>query len=279
LRIALLASGSSGNALLISSGSATVLVDAGIPAKRVLAAIGSGAGAGRLDAVLVTHEHTDHVSGLPAITRRFPVPVFATAGTHAAVRTRVAASSERVFVEPGREVEIGDLRIVPFATSHDGAEPVGFTIADGTSRIVIATDLGVVGRSVRHHLAAAHCVVLEFNHDERMLVDGSYPWPLKQRIMSNVGHLSNGAAARELESFADAPVSALVLAHLSRENNDPTLAFDTASEALERVGRSDVRVFVAGERGLRDSLEIAGTGVRGLREEPEGVTAGCSESR
>jgi phosphoribosyl 1,2-cyclic phosphodiesterase len=275
LRIALLASGSSGNALLVSSGSVTILVDAGVSASRVLAALGDG----RLDAVLVTHEHTDHVSGLPALTRRLSVPVLATTGTHAAIAGRLAAASERVLVRPGREVELGDLSVVPFATSHDSAEPVGFTIADGRHRIAIATDLGIVGKSVRRHLSTADCVVLEFNHDEQMLVDGPYPWPLKQRIMSNVGHLSNGAAARELESFADAPVSAVVLAHLSRENNEPGLARDAASAALERVGRADVRVLVAGEDGLRDPLEIGGTKVVGRHREPEGATAGCSESR
>jgi phosphoribosyl 1,2-cyclic phosphodiesterase len=241
-----LASGSSGNAILISSNSTSVLVDAGISARRLTrAARELGVPADSIDAVLVTHEHSDHVAGLSTLTRRLELPVVASRGTHAAIRPRVAGSSERVEVEAGREYEIGDLTIAPFATSHDCEEPLGFTIADGACRAAIATDLGVVGRNVRRHLLEADCAVLEFNHDERMLLEGSYPWHLKQRILSNVGHLSNATAANELVRAGDAPLSLLILAHLSDENNEADLARESARGALERAGRSDVRVLVA----------------------------------
>jgi phosphoribosyl 1,2-cyclic phosphodiesterase len=246
VRIAVLASGSSGNAILISSDSTSLLVDAGIPARRLIRAAGElGVPSESIGAVLVTHEHSDHVAGLSTLTRRFGLAVVASPGTHAAIRPRVAEASARIEVEAGREYVIGDLAVAPFATSHDCAEPLGFTITDGVTRATIATDLGVVGRNVRRHLLEAECAVLEFNHDERMLMDGSYPWYLKQRIMSNVGHLSNTTAAEELVRAGDAPLSLLILAHLSRENNSSALAREAASCGLERAGRGDVRVLVA----------------------------------
>lgn len=246
MRIAVLASGSSGNAILISSNSTSVLVDAGISARRLIrGARELGIEPDSIGAVLVTHEHSDHVAGLSTLTKRLGLPVVASRGTHEELHGRVAGLSERVVVEAGREYEIGDLSFAPFATSHDSAQPLGFSIEDGACRAVIATDLGVVGRNVRRHLLEADCAVLEFNHDERMLMEGSYPWHLKQRILSNVGHLSNAAAADELVRAGEAPLSLLVLAHLSSENNEARLALEAAEGALERAGRSDVRVLVA----------------------------------
>ena len=246
MKVAVLASGSSGNAIWVSSGSTGVLIDAGVSARRVAsAAEGLGLDTGILEAVLVTHEHSDHVSGLGPVSRRFDLPVYATSGTHRAMDRRLGKCRERAVVEPGTEFRVGDLAVSPFSVSHDCAEPVGYTVTDGRDRVAIATDLGVVTHPVRQHLSEADCVVLEFNHDERMLRDGGYPWRLKQRIASRSGHLSNEAAARELVTLIDGPISFLVLAHLSRENNTPSLAMETASEALERAGRSDVRVLLA----------------------------------
>lgn len=257
MQITVLASGSSGNAILVSGGQTSVLVDAGISARRVKAgAAEAGVNVDSLEAVLVTHEHTDHVSGLGALARRFRLPVHATAGTHRALEPMLAGHELRVFIEPGREFRLGDLEVRAFATSHDCEEPVGFSITDGRHSIAIATDLGVVGRAVRRHLTRADCIVLEFNHDERMLIDGSYPWPLKRRILSNIGHLSNEAAAAELAALADAPATTLVLAHISEENNVPELARAAADEALERAGRGDIQVHVSSQRIAVGPIEI-----------------------
>jgi phosphoribosyl 1,2-cyclic phosphodiesterase len=246
MKIAVIASGSSGNSIWISTGSTAVLIDAGISCRRITAAVEEmGLDPSALSAVLVTHEHSDHVSGLGPVTRRFDVPAYATEGTHAAIDHRLGRCPGRELVEAGTDFEIGDLRISPFVVSHDCVDPVGYAVTDGATRAVVATDLGVVGSPVRHRMGEADCVVLEFNHDERMLIDGQYPWFLKQRIMSSRGHLSNEAAARELVTLSDRPVSTLILAHLSRENNTPELALSTAREALERAGRSDVRVFLS----------------------------------
>lgn len=246
MKVAVLASGSSGNAIWVSSGSTAVLIDAGVSGRRISrVAEGLGLDTARLSAVLVTHEHSDHVSGLGPVTRKFDVPACATAGTHAAIDRRLGKCPGRTIVEAGIDLEIGDLLVSPFAVSHDCAEPVGYSLSDGRTVVAVATDLGVVSHPVRHRIGRADCVVLEFNHDERMLLDGGYPWFLKQRIMSNEGHLSNEAAARELVSLADCPMSTLVLAHLSRENNTPGLALATARDALERAGRADVAIHLA----------------------------------
>ena len=245
MKVAVLASGSSGNAIWVSSGSTAVLIDAGVSGRRISqAAEGLGLDTAQLSAVLVTHEHSDHVSGLGPVTRRFDVPACATAGTHAAIDRRLGRCPGRTVVEAGTDFEIGDLLVSPFAVSHDCAEPVGYSVSDGRTVVAVATDLGVVSHPVRHRIGRADCVVLEFNHDEKMLLDGGYPWFLKQRIMSNEGHLSNEAAARELVLLADGPMSALVLAHISRENNTPDLALATARDALERAGRADVDVLL-----------------------------------
>lgn len=259
MRISVLASGSSGNALLVSTFTTNVLVDAGVSAKRVAEALSFvGLDRRELDAVLVTHEHSDHVAGLRSLAGRLEIPVFATEGTHAAIHHLLDGRCDRVLLRAGTKFSLGDLTVSPFPVSHDCAEPVGYRIADGKCSVAIATDLGVVDDHVRGNLAGADCVVLESNHDERMLVDGGYPWPLKLRIMSDVGHLSNEAVSREVGALADGPLSVLVLAHLSNDNNTPRLAMESASTALAEAGRSDVRILVGKQGEVLGPVEIGG---------------------
>jgi phosphoribosyl 1,2-cyclic phosphodiesterase len=249
MRVAVLASGSSGNSTWISSDTTTLVVDAGISCRRATSAAEEvGLDVASIGAVLVTHEHMDHVSGLGPLSRRYDIPVYATRGTHGAISKRAGKCRERRTVEPGVDFEVGDLLVSAFAVSHDGAEPVGYSISDGVHRVVIATDMGIVSHAVRQHMSEADCLVLEFNHDERMLMDGGYPWFLKQRILGREGHLSNDAAARELLMLADGPVSTVILAHLSQENNTPEMAMETAMEALVRAGRPDVSVHLSDQR-------------------------------
>ena len=263
MRIALLASGSSGNSLLIRSGRTSVLVDAGISARRLSRSVReSGADPGAIGAVLVTHEHSDHVCGLPVLARETRVPVIATAGTLREIGPALPACCETSVVSAGARFDVWDLTVSVFPVSHDAAEPVGFSITDGAHRVAVATDLGMVGPDAREHLRAADCVVLECNHDERMLLDGPYPWHLKQRVLGDTGHLSNGAASREIERLGDGPLSTLVLAHLSRRNNTPDLAHEAAAGALRRAGRPDVSVLVAAPFAVVGPFDAAGVSER-----------------
>lgn len=258
MRLTVLASGSSGNAFLVSTDTTSILMDAGISARRAACAIAeAGVDASDLAAVFVSHEHSDHISGVGPIARRFDLPVHATRATLRAIGKRAGDGFARIPIAAGDPLTIGDITVSPFSTSHDCADPVGYAFQADSARLVIATDLGVVSSTVRDQMARADCVVLEFNHDERMLVDGPYPWPLKQRIMSNVGHLSNETAARELARAGGHPVSTVVLAHLSKENNRPGLAYESAAAALDAAGRSDVAVLLASQEELLGPIEIS----------------------
>lgn len=280
MRIALLASGSSGNSLLVQSGSTSVLVDAGISARRLSqTARAAGVDLHSLSAVLVTHGHGDHVSGLAALPRASAAPVCATPGTLAEIGRFLTGGRPAVAIATGRTFDLEDLTVSPFDVSHDAAEPVGFSISDGVHRVTVATDLGTVSDEARGYLAAADCVVLECNHDERMLLDGPYPWYLKQRIMADTGHLSNAAAAREVERMSYGPLSTLVLAHLSRRNNTPGLALEAAVGALERVGRSDVEVLVGDQFEMVGPIDTAVTGRPGATLAPREAGRRCTESR
>jgi len=257
MQIAVLASGSSGNALLVSAEDTHVLVDAGVSARRIARELDAvGVSPSDIRAVLVTHEHGDHVAGLGPFARRHHVPVYATPGTHSSIARLLNGTEEAEAIEAGTTFSLGGVAVSPFAVSHDCADPVGYSFDDGESRLVVATDLGVVGRNVRDHLSRADCVVLESNHDERMLLDGPYPWHLKRRILSNVGHLSNEAAAAEIELLCGGGVSTLVLAHISSENNRPELAVETVGRVLEERGCSDIEVIAAGRDRVTGPVEV-----------------------
>lgn len=261
MRIAVLASGSSGNSIVIQSGGTSVLVDAGLSARRTLGCLeGMGIDPRALDALLITHEHEDHVRGAGPLVRGLGLPVYATAGTLDAIGERLGPDCTRVTVRVGTALSLGSFRISPFSVSHDSADPVGFSVGNGRCRLAIATDLGAVGDAARRHLSCADCVVLEFNHDERMLLEGPYPWHLKERILSGRGHLSNGDASREIVRLARGPLSTLILAHLSAENNTPELALAAATDAFREAGVEGVSVVVSSQDASSGPLSIASAG-------------------
>ncbi len=235
MEIIVLASGSSGNAVLIRSGLTSILFDAGISAlqvRRRLAAFGICAG--ELSAVLLSHEHSDHVRGLEVLLKRVPVPVWATAGTWSRLPVRAAAGGELCS---GRELVVAGLRILPVATSHDAAEPVALVLDDGNRRVALCTDTGVVTPLLEQRLAGCDLVLPEANHDPDMLRHGSYPWPLKQRIASRLGHLANHQAAEALARIASPRLAAVIGLHLSQENNSPELAREVLREAVPETVR------------------------------------------
>lgn len=256
LRICNLGSGSSGNATFVATDEARVLFDAGFSCRQIqlrLAAI--GVDYKTLDAVVISHEHSDHVQGLETLIRKTGVKVFVSQPTSEKLTWKRAVPELTTF-EAGRGFEIGDLAIETFTVSHDAVDPVGFCIGHGGCKLSIATDLGYLSDSVRYHLLGSDLIVLESNHDLEMLKSGPYPWDLKQRVMSRAGHLSNAAVAEFLSQHWDRRARTVVLAHLSTNNNHPTIAEMDACRAISSVQADDTRVVVASQGSPTPVFEL-----------------------
>jgi len=190
LSVCMLASGSKGNAIFVSRGSASVLVDAGLSGIEIERRMKSGGLEIRnLDAILVSHEHSDHIRGVGVLSRRFGVPVCMSRKTEQAAASRLGRLHEVRHFECGSAFEINGLSIRPFSISHDADDPAGFTVQHKGVKIGIATDLGIATAMVKSHLRNCNLLILEANHDPDMLISGPYPWPLKQRIRDRTGHL------------------------------------------------------------------------------------------
>ena len=250
LSICSFSSGSSGNSYLIKNGKDAILVDAGISAARILREL-ARTGTAREDvrALFITHEHWDHTVGARVLLKKLPqAQVFASEGTMAALCGQRAgyrlsfdadvAPARRKIIAPEQPVRVGNLTVRAFRTLHDAAEPLGFSVESGGKSIAIVTDTGAVTEEILFAAGDADVLVLESNHDVDILRNGSYPWPLKQRILSEHGHLSNAQAARALcRVFADNPKKRVVLlAHLSAENNTPRVAEQTVCALLAQEG-------------------------------------------
>lgn len=307
VRVTILASGSKGNCTVVATSRTRVVVDAGLSCREILKRMRvSGEEPEGLDAILITHEHVDHIQGLSVLARRWQIPVYATEATHAAWRrlmvprrrmsfnawleerrrqaretlpesssgfvaeiaaegdgseqgspaaevsacdasdsnAELSSPAEPVRDDPaylpaveyfcaGIPFQIGDIAVTPFTIPHDAADPVGFVLEAEGMRVVIATDLGYLSPNVRMHLKRADLLMIESNHDLEMLRDGPYPWAVKQRVLSRVGHLSNDALGEFLAKEYDGSARFVVLAHLSESNNLPELARISAERALE----------------------------------------------
>lgn len=265
-----LASGSKGNSTVIASGRTRVLVDAGLSCRELMRRMqAAGEDPAKLDGILITHEHVDHVSGLAVLARRLGVPVYFTEATHRAwvrmltpgttmsygkwlerLQAKKSAATgeeeesvEKVKADPaflpkveyfeaGHGFSVGDIAVSPFTIPHDAADPCGFVFEADGARMAIATDLGYVPPNVKAALKRIDVLLLESNHDLEMLRDGPYPWSVKQRVLSRVGHLSNEAAAEFLTRDYDGGARYIVLGHLSESNNAPELARIAAERAI-----------------------------------------------
>lgn len=241
MRCAVLASGSTGNAVYVETRHTKVLLDAGVGIRQLQAAFKEMAvSLEELDAILVTHEHTDHVRGLPALLRKTQAPVYTTAGTWSQI-AHLWREDELPTVRTiysGAPFSLGELAFEPFTLSHDAQEPVGFCIYAGDEKLVLATDLGYASAKVKDVTRGANAYILETNHDVDLLRAGSYPWHLKRRILGDKGHLSNAHAAEYLLDVLTEDTEQVYLAHLSQENNRPQLAYGVMEAALSQVHKA-----------------------------------------
>ena len=235
--VSMLASGSKGNAAYIRCGSTHILIDAGISCRCIDQGLRRyGTALTDLDAVFITHEHSDHINGITTLLKRTQVPVYTTQETWQAMGRKIEGFSDR-FVRLTRRVGLKEIQIVPFTISHDAARPVGYTIYHGDSKITLATDLGYISPDVEQAAAYADILILEANHDEEMVKNGPYPYALQQRILSRWGHLSNRTAATFLAQLPTKHRMRVLLAHRSEKNNTPALSLHTVRSILGQYGK------------------------------------------
>lgn len=239
IRFTILSSGSTGNATVVSNGETNVLVDAGLTAKRIDQLLQEReTAATELDAILVTHEHADHIKGLGAVARKYDLPIYANEKTWEELNRQIGeiAESNRRVLDTGAALEIGTLQVESFGISHDAAEPVGYCFYEGEEKLSLATDLGYMSGKVKDAIADSDVLVLESNHDIEMLRMGRYPWNIKRRILSDIGHLSNEAAGEGLCEVLGGKTKRVYLAHLSRDHNMLELARMTVGNILQENG-------------------------------------------
>lgn len=233
MRFASLGSGSRGNALVVEAGETAVLLDCGFAARTMAEKLGRlGVDPGCLAAVLVTHEHSDHIAGVFRFARRFAVPVYLTHGTLAAAPRGKIELPECRLIDSHSSFAIRDLEIFPFPVPHDAREPVQYAFSNGKSRLGVLTDAGEVTAHMVDVLRSCDALVLECNHDSRMLAQSDYPAVLKRRIAGRLGHLDNDAAASLLRQVDAGRLQHLLAAHLSEQNNRPELAAGALAEAM-----------------------------------------------
>ena len=241
-------SGSSGNSTYIGDGSGGILIDAGRTAKQLAEALqGREIDPAGIRALFITHEHVDHGQGIRVFASKYNVPVYATEGTIKGLRQKGYVNEKTELHVMEQEVQIGSLTVSSFATSHDTYEPCGYTVTTGDERkVTVCTDTGVLTDESKTALIGSDLVLLESNHELNMLLNGPYPYPLKMRVSSAKGHLSNDDCARELVKLVESGTTRLFLGHLSRENNTPELAEQTALAALQIAGMREGFDFTLG---------------------------------
>lgn len=234
-----LVSGSSGNSIFIGQGSSRILVDSGVSAKRLCAALSEhDEDPALLNGIVITHEHSDHIAGLSVLARRHDIPVYMPQPTWERLR-RTLSFADRlrvISIQPNERFAIGDLELLPFRISHDAVCPVGYRVDTGQRIITVATDMGEITPDAMMALQGSDLVYLEANYDQDMLLNGPYPWHLKQRIRSERGHLSNDQSASAIAELIGSGSTRFVLAHLSKENNIPELAMRSIEHDLNGHG-------------------------------------------
>lgn len=235
IKVCSLFSGSSGNCIFVSYNDTAILIDAGVSGKRIEAALeGIGESFGKIAGIFITHEHSDHISGAGILSRRYKIPIYANPTTWMAMRPFMGKLNCEYIrhIEVGDIATVGDISVRSFTIPHDAVCPVGYNIFIDGKKLTIATDIGHIDNELLANLENSDMVLLESNHDIEMLRTGRYPWPLKQRILGDHGHLCNEMAGKIVAHLAQCGTKRFLLGHLSQENNFPELAYRTVCNAL-----------------------------------------------
>ena len=241
----ILGSGSSGNSIFIGTDKVKLIIDAGLSCRETKRRLNlMGEKLSDIDALLISHEHHDHIVGASVISRRYEIPVYLNASTLEVLSRGNFHASNTVLIEGGNSFSIGDIEITPFSVPHDAADPLGFNLVCGHIKLGIAIDLGSPSHLVRERLRGCDLLVLEANHDIEMLKNGPYPWEVKQRVLSRLGHLSNEDAATLLKQIVEPRSQYLFLAHMSKVNNLPQLALYHSQKALREANNPLAKVFL-----------------------------------
>lgn len=257
MRFAVLASGSGGNACYIETEHARILVDAGLSCREIVKRLESiGVDAGCLDALVITHEHVDHIRGAGPLARTLDLPVFANVATLNAGARVLGSIPNPVPLATGQTVAVNDLSIETFTKCHDAADPMGLVLSGAGVRLGLVTDLGRTTTLVEDRLKGCHALIAEFNHDESMLENGPYPLELKRRIKGPDGHLSNTQAARMMGNLMHGGLRWIALAHLSEVNNLPEKALRAVRGALLVRGRPQTEILIATQHRPCPVVEI-----------------------
>lgn len=240
IQLCSIASGSSGNCIYIGTREVHLLIDAGISGKRIKAGLDYlQVDPSQLDGILITHEHSDHISGLGVMARKYHIPIYLTQKTWNTLKhfktIGIIDESLLRFIQPDSSFIIKDCEITPFKTFHDAVDSVCYTFCSNERKVGFVTDTGIYDEYMIDHLRGSHILYIESNHDVNMLQVGSYPYYLKQRILSDLGHLSNELSSNLLREVIDDQLQYIVLAHLSKENNHPDLAYLTAKLTLDQL--------------------------------------------
>ncbi|WP_101912247.1 MBL fold metallo-hydrolase [Megasphaera vaginalis (ex Bordigoni et al. 2020)] len=258
--VGLLASGSSGNCAFIRFGETKILIDAGISYRRITQGLHRfRCTLDDISAVFITHEHSDHIHGLPMVLKHSRLPVYTTLPTWQAMGDKTGAYSDR-FVRLTKRVTVGSMQIVPFSIPHDAAHPVGYAVYSGGHKVTVATDLGYVTPDVERAAALADILILEANHDEEMVRTGPYPRALQARILGRSGHLSNYAAAELLAKVPQKDMLKVLLAHRSEKNNTPAATIQTMRTVLEKsektIGKNILLRLASQQSGVRFQMGV-----------------------
>lgn len=258
VRFTILGSGSGGNCAFLETGTTRLLIDAGFSGRQIRDRLaGIGRSPETLTGILLTHEHGDHVRGLAGLTGRLEVPVYCNRLTREAVEASVGRPLRAALFQTGATFEVGDVTVETFSVPHDASDPVGFLLRAGGWNVGFLTDLGHATKLVLERVRPAHALVLEANHDLRLLQDDTRrPWATKQRILSRHGHLSNAAAADAAEQLVSEHLRTIYLGHLSRDCNRPELAHREVSERMRRVGATHIAIENTSQEVVGPTLEL-----------------------